>query len=269
MTHTSWTVMLVAALLLASAVAAWPGASAPRRQPRSRMRRALYLPLSVILILALAACGRATSEKTVRKLAGSSEATKARQGAESASRDIIAVWDTETPLTLGMIVVEDVCAGGKAKEWFFPTGDDQYKIRCTMYVTAYFGADPRRMADTLDGVLTAGDRSGSPIPFGHDFQYARTVIDYYRGKAGDPQGPGTGEPKLLFSAGTVRLNWDQVHTSGTRELIEEPHPCGSDDPPMRRCLREPASTSVADLRRKYGMVFKLTFPAKNYHVVGK
>ncbi len=261
--------MLVGALLLASVVAAWPGALAPRQHPRSHIRRVLFFPLSVILVLSLAACGRATSEKTVRKLAGSSEAVKARQEAESASRDTIAAWDANTPLKLGLIAVEDVCAGGKAKEWFFPTGDDQYKIRCTMYVTAYFGADPRRVADTIDGILTAGDRTGSPIPFGHDFQYARTVVDYYRGKTRDPQGPGTGEPKELFSAGTVTLNWDQVHTRGTRELIEEPRPCATEDPPVRRCLREPESASVADLRRKYGMVFKLTFPAKDYLIVRK
>ncbi|MET7437583.1 hypothetical protein ACWERY_38085 [Streptomyces sp. NPDC004082] len=205
----------------------------------------------------------------MRKLAGSAEAVKARRGAETASRDTIAAWDANTPLTLGLVAVEDVCAGGKAQEWFFPSGDDQYKIRCTMFVTAYFGADPSRVADTIDGVLTAGDRTGSHVPFGHDFQYARTVVDYYRNKTDDPQGPGTGEPKELFSAGTVTLNWDQVRTRDARELIEEPHPCDPDDPPMRRCLREPASTSVADLRRKYGMVFKLTFAAKTYHVVQK
>ncbi|MET9587542.1 hypothetical protein ABZY10_31505 [Streptomyces sp. NPDC006539] len=269
MTTTSWIVMLVPAVLLVSAVAAWPGSLAPRQQQRSRIRRVLFLPLGVVLVLALAACGRATSEKTVRRLAGNPEAVKTRQEAESASRDTIAVWDTDTPLTLGLVVLEDACAGGQAKEWFFQTGDDRYKIRCTMYVTAYFGADPRRVADTVDGVLTAGDRTGSPIPFGHDFQYARTVVDYYRGKAGDPQGPGTGEPKELFSAGTITLNWDQVHARDTRELIEEPRPCTPHDPPVRRCLHEPTSTSVADLRREYGMVFKLTFPTKDYFTVWK
>ncbi|MEU9268801.1 hypothetical protein AB0E04_25575 [Streptomyces sp. NPDC048251] len=41
------------------------------------------------------------------------------------------------------------------------------------------------------------------------------VVDYYRGRTGDPQGPGTGEPRELFSAGTVTLDWDQVHRNGT------------------------------------------------------
>lgn len=190
MTTTSWIEMLVPAVLLASAVAAWPDSLAPRQQQRSRIRRVLFIPLSVVLVLALAACGRATSEKTVRRLAGNPEAVKARQEAESASRDTIAVWDTDTPLRLGLVVLEDACAGGQAKEWFFQTGDDRYKIRCTMYVTAYFGADPRRVADTIDGVLTAGDRTGSPIPFGHDFQYARTVVDYYRGRRATRKGRG-------------------------------------------------------------------------------
>ncbi|MFG3370612.1 hypothetical protein ACIPWY_38770 [Streptomyces sp. NPDC090032] len=269
MTSAPWIVMLVPAVLLALTFVLWRGVPTSRRHQRSRMRRVLFLPLGVILMLVLASCGRATSEKTVHRLAGSPEAVRARQAAGSATRDVIAAWDTDTPLTLGLVVVEDSCAGGQAPELFFPSGADRYKIRCTMYVTAYFGADPRRVADTIDGVLSAGDRPGSPIPFGHDFQYARTVVDYYRGKAGDPQGPGTGEPKELFSAGTVTLNWDQVRAEGASALMEEPRTCTPHDPPVRRCLREPATSSVADLRRTYGMVFKLTFPAKDYLTVWK
>ncbi|MFJ4705970.1 hypothetical protein ACIP6I_14095 [Streptomyces anulatus] len=140
-------------------------------------------------MLVLAACGRATSEKTVRKLAGSPDALKARQEVELASRDVIAVWDAETLLTLGLVVLIDVCVGGSTKELFFPKGSDRYKIKCTMSVAVYFWADPRKMADTIDGVLSAGGRTGPPIPFDHDFHYARTVVDYYRGKTGDPQGP--------------------------------------------------------------------------------
>ncbi len=97
------------------------------------MRRALFLPLGTVLIPALAACGGATGEKTVRRLAGS-----------------------------------------------------------------------------------AGDRAGSVIPFTHDFPYARTVVDYDRGKTGDPQGPGTGEPKELFAAATITLDWDQIRGGDTR-----------------------------------------------------
>ncbi|MFH8403139.1 hypothetical protein ACH4E9_37880 [Streptomyces anulatus] len=220
-------------------------------------------------MLVLAARGRATSERTVRKLAGSPEALKARQEAELASRDVIAVWDAETPLTLGLVVLEDVCVGGSAPEWLFPTGADKYKIKCTMSVAAYFGADPRRMADTIDGVLSAGDRTGPPIPFNHEFHYARTVVDYYRGKTGDPRGPGTGEPMQLSRGMILTLSWDQVRSGHTGRLIEEPRPCSPHEPPVRRCLREPASTSVADLRREYGMVFKITMPVKNYFTVWK
>ncbi|WP_212912586.1 hypothetical protein [Streptomyces sp. TS71-3] len=235
------------------------------------------MPVAAVLLLvpALAACGGATDGKTVRELAAGPDAVKARQQAESAIRDTVAAWDTGTPLTLGLLALEDTCAGGTAKEWFYSTGDDRYKIRCTLYATAYFGADPRHMADTIDGILTAGDRTGSPIPFAHDFQYARTVVDYYRGRTGDPQGPGTGEPTLL-SAAPVTLRWDQVKSEGNeesrgkRELIGEPRPCAPRGPPtLRRCLREPASTSVADLRRTYGMVFELPFVADDYFVVWK
>ncbi|MFJ4717406.1 hypothetical protein [Streptomyces sp. NPDC088785] len=230
-------------------------------------RRALLLPLCGALLLALTACGAgATSEKTVRSLAGGAEAVRARTAAETARRDAIAAWDDDTPLTLGMVVVEDRCAGGEAQE-LFSSGDDRYEIRCLLYVSAYFGADPRRAADTLDGVLDAGDRETSVIPFGHDFLYARKVVDYYRGRTGDPQGPGTGEPSELDAAGDVTLDWDQVRGAGTRRLIEEPRPCAPHAPPVRRCLREPAGADVAALRRTYGMVFRLTFLTDGYFTV--
>jgi hypothetical protein len=226
--------MLVAALVVLAVVAVTlTGRAMARRpsQPRPmRARRGLKSrtdrALSLILILTVVACSRsgATSEKTARKLAGSPQAVKARQDAEASMRKAIASWNTHTPLTLGLITVDDVCIRGKAREWFFSSGDDQYTIRCSMYVTAYFGADPRRMADTIDGILSAGDRPGSVVPFGHDFQYARNVVDYYRGMPGDPQGPGTGEPNELFAAATVTLNWDQVITPGPRKLIDEPRP---------------------------------------------
>ncbi|MGN2363969.1 hypothetical protein [Streptomyces luridiscabiei] len=270
MATTFWIVILVLAVPLAMVSATWLGLPALSRQQRSWMRRAFGLPSTIVLVLVLAACGRATSEKTVRKLAGSPEALKARQEVELASRDVIAVWDAETPLTLGLVVLEDVCVGGSAPEVFFPAGSDNYKIKCTMSVAAYFGADPRRMADTIDGVLSAGDRTGPPIPFDHDLHYARTVVDYYRGKTGDPpQGTGTGEPIELFSAGTITLSWDQVRSGDTGDVVEEPRSCSPHDPPVRRCLREPASTSVADLRREYGMVFKITMPVTDYFTVWK
>ncbi|MGW1295282.1 hypothetical protein [Streptomyces sp. NPDC002533] len=264
-----WIVILVLAALLATIAATWLGPPALCRQQRSRIRRVIGLPFTIVLVLALTACGRATSEKTVRRLAGSPDALKARQEAESAGRNIIAAWDAETPLTLGLVVLEDVCVGGSAPEWLFPTGADKYKIKCTMSVAAYFGADPRRMADTIDGVLSAGDRTGPPIPFDHDFHYACTVVDYYRGKTDNPEGPGTWEPMQLSHGTTLTLSWDQVSSGHTGQLIEEPRPCGSHEPPVQRCLREPASTSVADLRREYGMVFKITMPVKNYFTVWK
>lgn len=224
-----------------------------------------------VALLALSACGQdgATSPKTVRALAGGGEAVRARQQVEQGIRESITDWDAHTALTLGLVTVDDSCVGGRATEWFFQDGDDQYKIRCTMYVTAYFGADPHQVADTIDGILTAGDPDGSLIPFDHDFIYATEVVDYYRGKKGDPQGPGTGEPTELFSAATATLDWDQVRQNGKRELIEEPPACSPSDPPVRRCLREPAGAGVTTMRRKYGMVFKLSFPSTNYFTVYK
>lgn len=250
-----------------------PAMTVTRPAPRglkSRIDRAVLAPLGIILVLTLAACSSGeTSEKTARKLAGSPQAIKARDDAEASMRNAIAFWDAHTSLTLGLVTVDDVCIRGRGRELFSSSGDDQYKIRCLMSVTAYFGADPRHMADTIDGILSAGDRTGSVVPFGHDFQYARKVVDYYNGKPGDPQGPGTGEPTELFAAATATLNWDQVTTRVSRKLIDEPHPCAPADPPLRRCLREPANTQVTNLRRKFGTVFKLTFATSEYYVVRK
>ncbi|MFE6727805.1 hypothetical protein ACFVDN_07910 [Streptomyces californicus] len=99
MVTTFWIVTLVLAALLATVAATWLGSPARSRQQRSWIRRVIGLPFTVVLVLVLAACGRATSEKIVRKLAGSPEALKARQEAELAGRDIIAAWGAETPLT--------------------------------------------------------------------------------------------------------------------------------------------------------------------------
>ncbi|WP_405913039.1 hypothetical protein OG760_20765 [Streptomyces sp. NBC_00963] len=221
-----------------------------------------------VVLLAVSACSQndATSPKTVRKLAGSAEAVRAREQMEQEYRKTITHWDAHTALTLGLVTVDDSCMGGRAKELFFQDGDDRYKIRCAMQVDAYFGADPRHVSDTIDGILTAGDPDGSPIPFGHDFIYATKVVDYYRGKTGDPQGPGTGEPNQLSGGPTVTLIWDQVRQKGKRELIEELPACAPSDPPVHRCLREPASTSVTNMRRKYGMLFKLTFSGDYFNV---
>lgn len=218
---------------------------------------------------AVSACGQdgATSPETVRELAGGPQATGARERTEQRTREAIAYWDAHTALTRGLVTVDDSCQGGRAKELFFADGDDRYKIRCTLSVTAYFGADPHHVPGTIDGILTAGDKDGSPVPFDHDFSYATKVVDYYRGRTGDPQGPGTGEPYELFSAPTLTLDWDQVRQPGRRQLIEEPKPCSpTDPPPVERCLREPAGTRVADLRHRYGMVFKVTFSPDEYFI---
>lgn len=269
MNLTIWIALVLMSLILASTASPWLSSLRLSREQRFSIRRAFRLPLTIVLVLALGACGRATSEKTVRKLAGSPEAVKARQEAESAGRNIIAAWEAETPLTLGLVVLEDLCIGGRDAEWFFQTGDDKYKMRCTMSISAYFGADPRTAADAIDGVLSAGDRTGSLIPFNHDSLYARTVVDYYRGKKSVSLEKNMAEPTELFNAGTITLNWDQVRGENKRELIDEPRPCAPHDPPLRRCLKEGESTSVRDLRRKYGMVFRITIPVKNYLTIRK
>ncbi|MFD4946436.1 hypothetical protein ACFWNT_28840 [Streptomyces sp. NPDC058409] len=250
----------------------WAPASASAM--RDAVKRLLGF-LSLLLVLTLSACSsqnRATSPKEVRDLADSTQAQQSRKAAEEHLRNIVHAYDKNTALTLGLVTVNDMCIGGAAKEWFFPTGDDQYKIRCAMRVTAYYGADPHRIGDVLDGIFTAGDRdslAGAPrgtIPFNHDY-YRRHLVDYYRGHGPNPTGPHTQEPAQVFDPSQT-LSWDTVRSS-RKKLVEEQDPCVKSEPPVTRCLHEPTSKTVADIRKQYGTVFKLEISAANYYQVSK
>ncbi|MER7152233.1 hypothetical protein [Streptomyces lydicus] len=235
----------------------------------------LFGILPVLLIFALTACSsqnRAISPKEVRRLAGSTQAEESRRKAEKRLRSIAEAYDKETPLTLALVAVDDICSGGQAKQWFFQDGKDQYKIRCALRVTAYYGADPHRIGDTLHGVFTAGDHyasqgtAGDTIPFSHD-SYRRRLVDYYRGHGPNPSGPDAQEPAQVFTPSQT-LSWDTVRSS-KKNLLQELAPCKKSDPPVTRCLHEPAQKTVAEIRRKYGMVYKLEFPAVDYYQVSK
>ncbi|MFE2229441.1 hypothetical protein [Streptomyces kronopolitis] len=241
---------------------------------RNAAKRLLGL-LSVLLIFALTACSsesRATSHKEVRRLAGSTQAEESRHKAENRLRSIADAYDEKTALTLALVTVDDICSGGAAKQWFFQTGDDQYKIRCTLRLTAYYGADPHHIGDVLDGIFTVGDQystdgaPGDTIPFNHDY-YRKHLIDYYRGHSPNPTGPNTPEPAQV-SDSSQTLSWDTVRSS-QRKLVQEPGPGMKNDPPVMRCLREPAQKTVADIRKQYGMVFKLEFSFTDYYKVSK
>ncbi|MGW2631262.1 hypothetical protein ACWC2K_18240 [Streptomyces chattanoogensis] len=109
------------------------------------------------------------------------------------------------------------------------------------------------MGDVLDGIFTAGDHrsiDGAPrktIPFPHD-DYRRRLVTHYRGHGPNPTGPNTVEPSQVSNSGQT-LSWDTVRSS-QRKLIQEPGPCPKSDPPVTRCLREPAQKTVADIRRQ-------------------
>ncbi|OKI93954.1 hypothetical protein AMK10_16410 [Streptomyces sp. CB02058] len=208
----------------------------------------------------------------MRELADGAPAREARQEIEDHLRAVVRAYDGKTPLTLGLVAVDDRCVGGSAKEWFFQTGDDQYSIRCHLHVTAWFGADPARTAEVLDAVFTAGDhaaQAGAPaasVPFGHS-DYHRRLVDYYRDRGPNPTGPDTPEPAQISDTSQT-LSWDTVRSS-VRTRVEEPEACVDDDPPVTRCLREPASTTVAQVRARHGMVFRLDLGNAEYYKVPK
>ncbi|MDJ0345973.1 hypothetical protein QMK19_30480 [Streptomyces sp. H10-C2] len=241
-----------------------------RRPRRLRDIKSQFGLLFFIPLLAVTACSsqnRATSPDEVRKLAGSSGATQVREQEEKRLRSLAQSYTEHTSLTLAMVTVSDRCQGGSAKQLFGSAGDDTYKINCSMGITAYYGADPDHVGDVLDAILTAGERPGTLIPFRHDDYHTRMVA-YYRGRGPNPIGPGGPEPTELADPAQT-LTWDPVRDHHLRLMVEEPEPCLNADPPVTRCVREPASGTVADIRKRYGMVFKLSLGSANYYTVFK
>jgi hypothetical protein len=224
--------------------------------------------LAVLLLLALTACSsgnRAVSPKVARTLAGSRQATEARQQAEQKLRKVIQAYADHTRLSLGLVAVQDTCQTGLRKQAFFQDGSDTYKIKCSMSVTAYYGANPHHMGDVIDSILTAGD-SDPQIPFTHD-DTGKRLLAYYRGKGPNPNGPGALDPGSVFAWGDT-LTWDPVRDPNPKRMVEEPLTLRS-DPPMQRFLHEPASGTVSAVREKYGMVFRLQLGSRDYYKVLK
>ncbi|MFC7863916.1 hypothetical protein ACOZGD_32280 [Streptomyces murinus] len=232
------------------------------------MKRVKQVETAALLLLALAvsACSaedREVPEKTVRKLAGSPEAVDARQESEAGLRDVVQAYAEHTPLKLGLVVVRDNCWGGTAKGWLETRDSDLYKISCGLNVTAYFGADPKNIVPVLDGVLTAGDRNVPGIEFNHAADGA--LIDYYR-KPYDKRNPEVPSRDAVSQS----LKWDPVRDRQWKpNFISEPTgPC-ENAPPVKRCLREPSSATVAAIRKQYGMVFQLDLGATYFKLMKK
>lgn len=245
---------------------------------RAAGSKSVWGSLAAFVLLAVPACSttpdRAVSDKQLRKLGESGQAVQARERAEQRLRNVARAYADRTPLSLGLVVVHDVCVPGSGPGWFFQQETDDYKVVCSMNITAYYGADPRHMGDTLDGILTAGDHtrsgpagSGSPIPFKHD-HHGKRLVAYYRGHGPNFQDPQAAEPALLATTGQT-LTWDTTRSGAPRRLVEEPYAGLVEDPPVSRVVRDPNTTTVAAIRKKYGLVFKLELPYSDYYKVLK
>ncbi|MFJ2847784.1 hypothetical protein ACIPD2_40195 [Streptomyces griseofuscus] len=224
--------------------------------------------LALLLLLTLTACSsgnRAISPKEARRLAGSHQAVEARRQAEQRLRNVVGAYADHTRLILGLVVVRDACQTGLHRQAFFQDGSDTYKIKCSMHVAAYYGADPHHMGDVIDSILTAGE-SHPQIPFAHD-DTGRRLLAYYRGKGPNPNGPKALDPSEVFAWGDA-LTWDPVRDRSPERLVEEPLAL-KNEPPVQRFLREPASETVLGLRKKYGMVFRLELDSGDYYKVFK
>lgn len=230
----------------------------------SGVRKTVGGTIATIVVLAVSTCSadRAMSPQEVRRLAGSAKAEEARHRTEARLRAAVREYVDHTSLEVGLVVLRDTCAGGAAKQWIDSNGNDTYKVSCSMEITAYFGANPKRISSVLDEVLTAGERPGSQIPFTHAINGA--VLDYYRRPGADGQTETT-----RLDNGEHILDWDTLFHDRPPSKIEEPQACFADDPPVRRCVREPEAATVTAIRQRYGMVFKFWLSMPEYFKIPK
>ncbi|MFI5800860.1 hypothetical protein [Streptomyces sp. NPDC051677] len=186
-----------------------------------------------------------TRPRTVRRLAGRCQAKQARETAEQLLRGITRAYDAVPSLTFRLLTAEDVSTGGGG--WTF-TADNEYKVSCTLYVTAYYSTQSD-VGDVLDEILTAGDRPGSPIPFSH------TTTPLH----------GAREVGQWVAVGQT-LSWDT-----SQRGVEEPRPCmrQQSDPPVYRCMREPEDMTVATIRQIHGTVLQLMLNPVEYFRIDK
>ncbi|NVK78100.1 hypothetical protein [Streptomyces morookaense] len=142
-------------------------------------------------------------------------------------------------LSPGLIVVHDTCTPGSGPRWFFQQETNDYKVACSMSITAYYGAASKRMNDALDGPLTVDRGQGTD-----DSSAADPGQEVYSGQT---------------------LTWNTMRDRDSHHLVEEPYGGLVNDPPVSRVVHEPASTTVADIRRQYGMVFELELNSGDYY----
>ncbi|WP_331721314.1 hypothetical protein [Streptomyces sp. NBC_00212] len=186
--------------------------------------------------------------------------------------DAVDAYGKKMSLTPALVTVNDSCGSGAGGLW--PSGDDTYKMRCSLEVTGYFGTAPDRISDVLESILSAGDQYKASHPNGgggvvsSQNDFASKLVTYYKGKGPNPLGPNAQEPTQLLD-GAETLEWDTVRSPQRPVLIHEPSPCIQPDPPIRRCTHQPEAKTVADIRRQYGMVFTLRQPSTTYFEILK
>lgn len=242
-------------------------------KPRTALRVAA-VTWAVATVVAIASCSagdKAISPEDLRSRAGSPQVVEARQKAEKRMIGVVDAFGKDTSLTPALVTINDVCRSGAGGPW--PSGDDTYKMRCTLEVTGFFGATPDRIGDVLESVLSAGDRNkASHTPNGgvgtSQDDYPSKLVAYYKGKGQNPLGANAQEPTQLLD-GEKTLEWDTVRSPQRPVLLHEPPPCSPPDPPVRRCTHQPESKTVADIRRQYGMVFTLRQTVTTYFEVFK
>ncbi|MGQ4381713.1 hypothetical protein ACN6K9_006355 [Streptomyces sp. SAS_267] len=233
--------------------------------------------LAGAVLITLSACappGRAIGDDGLRELGESGQAHRARERTEAHLRDVAGSYAGPGGLFLSLVVVHDICVPGSGPGAITQDDTDDYRISCSMDLTAYYGADPGHVADVLDDILDKGtaarhrqDTRGGGVPFTHDAGTDR-IVAYYRDSGGTTAADRSPEPNRMAASGR-RLTWDTVRDRDPARLIEEPYSHLVDDPPVSRVAREPKGATVAATRRRHGMVFELELDSVGYYKVLK
>ncbi|MES9525254.1 hypothetical protein [Streptomyces capoamus] len=184
-----------------------------------------------------------TSRGKAHRLCSGAAARQARHASEAGLREIAGAYQEMTPLTLRLLVIDDHCVPGTLDRDLFAPRRPAYKVRCRIRLTAYYTSS-LPPSDTIDAILTAGDRPLSPIPFTHGHDGTGTELV-------------PGPPGDRVRAGHV-LDWD--HPGRTLPEPEEAHR-------VYRRVHEPPHATVAGVRHQHGVVYRLTLPADDYYRV--
>ncbi|GAA2079307.1 hypothetical protein GCM10009780_15470 [Actinomadura alba] len=195
----------------------------------------------------LAACSADPPVAELKRMAVAPEAVKARAERRASIDERLAPFNVRG-LTHGFTVISDSCSG--PRPYTFEDGRDPWLLTCQMSGTSVYGVKGGRIVDVLRQIETAKIIDDKPAG-----SQANVAIDYYvkRGRTDE----STLLPAPGLDDGRVVVGWDV-----TRPLISQVEALSATCPPsgvaFGQCSVDAgAGASVAELRRRFGMVLRV------------